>query len=287
MSARAACASDSPECTKAAREFDEQRLYCEGVNARSDLHYQRTIGQPPTDLSVRIVNQGANPRTDQGSESGSAAPTYEDAVGRCTRDLATKPEFANLSRKLPLTDYSHITFAMLADDSKPTDAERRAIADWFDGHDSCVKQGQADRAGKWPPEILQLIQEGDSVVKAIGADLYNGKITYGEANKRITDAVNNFTAHLIPIVKQYQALVAEQRAAAQQTAAQQQAYANEQAAQQAYQDQLMRQHRTQLFLNYMSSLQEAQARQMQIFAPKPTYNTNCYTSGNSTNCTTH
>jgi hypothetical protein len=153
----------------------------------------------------------------------------------------------------------------------------------------CLPDGRRERL---------VADEGNAQFHAIALDLYHGKITYGEANKRTQDCVNSRREKLIPIVQRYQAELAAQKAAdkaeadrqqqaAAQMAAQQRSEYIAQAQAQAPQEQANRAQRLQLFTNYMNSVQAQQPLQQQMFAPRPTYNTNCYTAANSTNCTTH
>jgi hypothetical protein len=211
----------------------------------------------------------------------------------CVKALSSDSKFAEISTKLPLQDVNSVSFNMLADQSRPTAQEREEIAEWFDQREGCWKANEAAIQTEWPPEIVQVASEGSSGFKAIGVDLYNRKLTYGEANLRIQELGNNIKARIIPIVKQYQAEIGAQKAAAEQQAANRQEAAERRASQQeayaqaqANQEQALRQQRAQLFLNYMGAMRQQQQQIQQQYAPKPTYTTNCSTSGNMTNCTT-
>jgi hypothetical protein len=208
----------------------------------------------------------------------------------CVKALASDSKFADIKAKLPLQDVNSISFNMLADQSKPTTQEREEIAEWFDQREGCWKANEAAIRTEWPPEIVQIASEGSSEFKAIGVDLYNRKLTYGEANRRIEDGSNSIKARIIPIVKQYQAEIAAQKAAAEHQAASRQEVAARMASQQqayaqaqANQEQALRQRRAQLFLNY---LQATRPSPLQPPAMPHTYTTNCSGSGNSINCTT-
>jgi len=169
---------------------------------------------------------------------------------------------------------------MLADETRPNPKERKEIGDWFDRREECVKAGEALHQAQWPPELYQLAQEGSSGFKSIGVDLYNGKITFGEANKQIEQFGNSIKERMIPIIKQYQAEIAAQKAAVQQQPANE--YAQEQTT--AAQAQAARLQRAQMFLNYVQAQQQQLRNQ---FTPRPSYTTNCFTAGSNTNCTTH
>lgn len=168
-----------------------------------------------------------------------------DPVSRCSREMTQRPHFADIITKLPLSDVREITFAMLADQSFPTERERKEISAWFEEHEACRTAGDEFRRTQYPPDIYSLLQEGETGMRAIGVDLYNKKISYGEANKRIEHLANDVFGRLTQIIKAYQAAIAAQKATAAQQAQQQQAFADARQAQ----DQALRQQRAMLFLN--------------------------------------
>jgi hypothetical protein len=222
--------------------------------------------------------------------SQAAVSAAQDLV-TCVRTLSRDPEFADISAKLPLQDMNTISFSMLADQSRPTAQERKEIASWFDARENCWKASEPTLRALWPPEIVQISNEGSASLKVIGVELYNGRLTYGEANKQIEDLGNSIKGRIIPVVRQYQADAAAQKAAEEQQTAQraevaerrseqQQAYADAQASQ----AQALRQQRAQLFLNFMRANQPPP---VQLPTPPRSYITNCASSGNSTNCITH
>ena len=221
-----------------------------------------------------------------------------DPLLACMADLAAKQKFSDIVEKLPLANPDRITFAMLADQSLPTPKERKELAAWFDERENCWISSESLHRQQWPPEIFQLVKEAGDGAQTIGVKLYNRKITYGTANKQIQELQNSVTARMIPIVKQYQTEIAQQKAAAQakadeaQKALEQAAERREQATQQraieeqqyanaqADQAEALRLQRAQMFLNYMRAMQRP------VAPPTMPRTTNCYTSGNYTNCTT-
>jgi hypothetical protein len=231
-----------------------------------------------------------------------SAEQVADPFVECVKAFTAEPHYALIATKLPLADFDHITFNMLADQSKPTPLEREDIAEWFDRRDACWSSSAAYHKSNWPTDFVQLAEQGNIGVKDIGVDLYNRKITYGEANKRFQELGNEIKAKVAVLVKQYQADTAALQAQAADKAERQRALAEEQQLQQqqyadaqARQDQALRQQRAQAFLGYMQQQQlqqqqqqhQLQLQQLQQYAPRPTYNTNCYTAGGNTNCTTH
>ena len=58
------------------------------------------------------------------------AGAQQDPSAECFIKLASEPRFAPLSGKMAIGAPPKSTFAMLADESFPTDADRQLIADW-------------------------------------------------------------------------------------------------------------------------------------------------------------
>jgi hypothetical protein len=116
----------------------------------------------------------------------------------CNQGVLQKPEFADIATKLPLADIRKITFPMLADESTATDQERQAISDYFSAHEQCNERVDDWRRSHYAPEFYQALTEADGQLLSIGVDLYNRKISFGEANKQIkqltADAVAKITA---------------------------------------------------------------------------------------------
>jgi hypothetical protein len=225
-----------------------------------------------------------------GEETTPSSPATDPYL-LCIWNLAADSRYSEIAAKLPLKDVTTISFSMLADESRPTVIERKEIGDWFDRREECVKAGEALHRAQWPPELFQLGNEGSAGLKAIGVELYNRKITFGEANRQIEQLGNSIKARMIPIIKQYQAELAAQKAeverkreAQAQLASQQQTQYEVQIRTDAAQEQAARLQRAQLFMNYIQAQQQQLRNQV---APRPTYNTNCTTAGSSTNCTTH
>ena len=231
------------------------------------------------------------------AEATKARMANSDPLLACIADLAADPKFSDIADKLPLADPNRITFKMLADQSLPTPKERKEISEWFDEREDCWNSSESLYRQQWPPELFQLAKEGGDSAREIGVKLYNRRITYGTANKQIQELKDSVAARTVLIIKQYQAEIARQKAvaqakadedrkaaeqsaelreqAAEQRALQEQQYANAQAAQ----AEALRLQRAQIFLNYM--------RATQLPPPRSTYNTNCYSTGNFTNCTTY
>lgn len=219
-----------------------------------------------------------------------SAPPADPFV-TCIQELANDPQFDGLAKKLSIHDLSNIPFSMLADNTLATPQERKDLLAWFDKRDQCWKDSEPLHQKQWPPDIFHLAQEGGAALHNIGLDLYNRKITFGEANKRLQDFAVDASARLAVMIKRYQDEIAAQKEAAAQQERQTQENnarlsaqqrANEEA--QYAQQQAIKQQRMQMFLNYW---QATRPPPLQVPQMRPTYNTNCTTSGNMTNCTTN
>jgi hypothetical protein len=115
------------------------------------------------------------------------AQTVQDPSAQCVLDLATRSDFSHISDRLPVGD-NDMTFAMLASEAVPTVAERSEIATWFAAKEECGKLGETYRQTHYPPEVNSQLEVSLTAISLIGVDLYKGKITYGEANKRLAAA---------------------------------------------------------------------------------------------------
>ena len=197
------------------------------------------------------------------SSVASTSRAETDPSIQCMLDLATKPEFAHISSKLPLGNFREISFAMLANDAVPTVAERAEIAAWYAGRDGCGKLGEAFRQSNYPAEI-----------------------TYGEANKRIAAARDELTTKVTEFVQQYKKELAAQQAqaaAAQAQVADARSRIEERNDAMAARAEDERRQRAQMIFNFL------QANRVQVpapYFPPPTRPviTNCTRNGNQTNC---
>jgi hypothetical protein len=234
---------------------------------------------------------------DAGELTGST--TVVDPYLACVRLLAFDTQIADTTKKLPLYDMSAISFSMLADSSLPSPQERKEISVWFNKWERCWKDSEPLHQSQWPPDIFQLFQEENAEIHNIGIDLYNRNISFGEANKRVQDYGVRFRERVVAVVKQYQAEIAAQKAAAEQWAEQlaqrkQEAADRSASAQQEYESAQertadeARQQRAQLignFLHQMAQQMRDLADTREKLAPHPTH-TNCYTNVGGIGCTT-
>jgi hypothetical protein len=211
--------------------------------------------------------------------------------------LATEPKFSILADKFPLLGADKITFEMLANSSFPSKAEQTAIAAYMNVNAECSKQGEAFRQKAYPPKIAAFFTDGRGIFLQIAADLYNQKITYGEANKKFQKKANELKSQMLAVDQEIQ----------QQRATQQQLDESRQQQEQISQRQI-EESRQQAQLG-REAQEEAQRKQMahqmlmnqQRYKPTPfvipqipfypmpiprNETTNCTMIGNQMNCTT-
>ena len=221
--------------------------------------------------------------------TASIAQTVQDPSAQCSIDLTSKPEFADIRDKLPIGDLREITFAMLANDALPSARERDGIAAWFAGREECRKVGESFRQANYPPEVNNQLTVSLTAFNEIGVDLYKGRISYGEANKRFGAARDELVTKITDIVQQYKKEIAaaQAQAAAQQSQAEsQRLQAASQESQAAAQAEALRQQRMQMILNYTRAnrIQLPPPPNLQIRQP---VTSNCVINGNQANCTSY
>jgi hypothetical protein len=161
------------------------------------------------------------------------ARAEQDPGVACSQAMSDQPQFAGIAKKLPLKDVRDITMPMLANRTHPTAKERVALAEWFKLHDDCAKRAEEFRRSSYSPKLFNLITAGDDRLREIGGDLYAGRITYGEANKRLVQFKNDMQAQTAEILAEQRAAQEAATARAQQEAADAQARQAEAAAAQA------------------------------------------------------
>src|SRR6202012_5357428 len=95
--------------------------------------YTSLLGESITDdpMKNRITVVFALCVVSMGTCKAPAAESAADPFLECVKGFTSEAHFAVIAAKLPLTDINHITFNMLADQSKPTPQEREDIAEWF------------------------------------------------------------------------------------------------------------------------------------------------------------
>lgn len=107
-----------------------------------------------------------------------------DQYGQCIDTIAANSKYAALGSKIALGRVSNQTIAMLADTSRIAPEDKPMLLNWSNDKNICVQQ-DAENRSKLHPKVRQLVEATESASSSAAADLYAGKISYGEfATKR-------------------------------------------------------------------------------------------------------
>jgi pyruvate kinase len=115
----------------------------------------------------------------------------EDPSLACGKALATDARFSLIATKMPLAGLENITLEMLADESKPTDAERKQLAGYVLARNDCLNAGAEFRKTHYPVEVIAAMLEANDKILDMTAELYNRKITFGASNKQLQSIVSD------------------------------------------------------------------------------------------------
>ena len=222
----------------------------------------------------------------------------QDPTVSCMEELKTNTELQGLYKKMPLDVSKGQSLEILSNNTKPTAAEKKSILRFMESVEACSNQGSEWRAKNYPLVINNLGAKFQSDIKIGIADLYSGKLTFGELAKIRTKMMTDFIANLqleVAKIKEERSLQEEviakkaqsdlerdrQRAEAiqdrnAQIAAEREATALQNAA-------IAEEARRQAVLQYyMRSLPTYQPLPM----PRAPVTTNCNAFGNQLNCVT-
>ncbi len=225
----------------------------------------------------------------------------QDPSAACVSELGEDARFLSLFKKAPLDISKGQPLEVLANPSKPTTKEKAVILILVSEIDRCTALGADWRKQNYPASINGYSNSYQSFLRSAIADLYAGKLSFGDfakaRDREFTELLNKVNFE----VQQLQARRAEdtrqqeqaakvadeqRRAAAQRSAEQAEAQRrySEQQAMQADES------RRQAALQYLLNQRQAQPYQMPV--PVQPYQmpvprtTNCTTYGNQMNCST-
>lgn len=102
---------------------------------------------------------------------------------QCIENAQGEVRFDVLRGKLPLRWSEEATFQMLALDRVPSSDERAALGQWGEVRERCFRAGEAFLQGL-PGEQAALAKESFGAGQRMLAELFNGRITFGEFNRR-------------------------------------------------------------------------------------------------------
>jgi hypothetical protein len=168
----------------------------------------RTIGVSVMSIVCAVLSLTAFGDPPAAQVSQTASPdARKDPFVDCAAQIAKDPQYAELSRKLPIKD-GQISSEMLAEQSVAMVKELPVIKSLYERHRKCWEDSADFRKAHLPPEVLKMINAGGSAAFGIGADLYNQKISFAEANKRLQEMGGNLDDQAAEIAKRYQAELA-------------------------------------------------------------------------------
>jgi len=216
-----------------------------------------------------------------------------DPSAICISSMTENPELQILKTRFPLTSEVPATLEMLASNAKPNKNEKVALLKLDANLYKCFVEGRDWRQRAYPPALNVASDEYIVSQRAVLADLYAGKIAYGEFIKK-RDAVD---AKLVSVAREIQ----NQNAAAQRESARQAQRARDEAEQRQrdYEEQRAAQNRNAAIGMLLQNQNNMAIQQQQnynnqlqminnagrISAP-PTVNTNCNPNGTGGfNCT--
>lgn len=183
--------------------------------------------------------------------TGCAQMEMKDSLAACKANIAAA-EISVLRGKIPLEDTERPTIAMLNDPKKATEEDQKAIINMDRVLIECAKSAGSVAQKYNAGDYLALIMEIAAAGQSLRADLYSGKISYGEYNRKSEEMKAAFTRRGADLDARRQAQASSSIMATAQT---------------------------------LQTLQQMQPRPVATPPSLPT-RTNCQTYGVQTNCTT-
>lgn len=228
----------------------------------------------------------------------SNTPVAIDPTVVCMDELKANTDLQDLYKKLPLDVSKGQSLEVLSNNSKPTAIEKKHILKFMDLIEGCSREGSEWRTKNYPLVINNLGAKYQTDIKIAMADLYSGKLTFGELAKIRTKTMTDFMANLLSEV----AKIKEERAMQEEAVAKKaqsdlererqriEAIRDRNAQLSAEREAIAEQNaaiaaegRRQIILqNYMRSLPMFQPIPM----PREPITTNCNAFGNQVNCVT-
>jgi len=221
-----------------------------------------------------------------------------DPTVACIEGLKANTDLQGLYKKMPLDVSKGQSLEVLSNNTKPNATEKKHILKFMDLIEGCSSEGSEWRTKNYPLVINNLGAKYQSDIKIAIADLYSGKLTFGELAKTRTKTMTDFMANLLSevakikeeramqeeaVAKKAQSDLEKERQRIEairdrnaQLSAEREAIAEQNAA-------IAAEGRRQIILqNYMRSLPMFQPIPM----PREPVTTNCNAFGNQVNCVT-
>jgi len=157
-------------------------------------------------------------------------PIPPDLSGQCISNLANNPELMVIRTKVALGGLDTQTVEMLANSQKPNASEKVALLKWDSLRQPCIKMSQEWLSQYGEQNISVINDRVANEFKVLLADLYAGKITYGEFAKGRQVITGKANIDAQAAYQQNQAYADQQRQQSEQNRLQRQALRNQQDA---------------------------------------------------------
>ena len=221
----------------------------------------------------------------------------QDPSAVCIQQLGGDERLQSLFKKAPLDISKGQPLEVMANQSKATAKEKAALSLLVSELDKCTELGADWRKQNYPPSINAYGSTYQSFLRAALADLYAGKLTFGDfakvRDKEFTELRNKITFEVQQIQAQRDMEKRKQEQEARSAEDQRQANAVRQAeqaeAQRRYAEQQAMQadeSRRQAALQLLLNQRQAQPYQVQPYQMPVPRTTSCNTIGNQAYCTT-
>jgi len=181
------------------------------------------LGTAPSAVGGYLGSRAKRRAAEQKAEEEESIKNALSEVRRQCESLFSDPALDPIREKVALFEASDQTFAMLTNQERARPEEKPAIALWFQKREQCNQNFNYTMQGKVPAQIVAVRDAANVASNSMIAELYLGRITYGElAEGRAKTLAEEKTA----VANIEQALVAQN----QQTQFQAQQLANQRIA---------------------------------------------------------
>lgn len=130
---------------------------------------------------VLSLNQPSNISANEPALPPVNAPTSNPII-ECVAKIESQKELQILKGKIELSESDQL-LEILANDSRPTENERKAISIWVSEHQKCDRAGEEWLNSGFSPALTARFNKARADVYFLAADLYAKKISYGDFAK--------------------------------------------------------------------------------------------------------
>ena len=136
-----------------------------------------------------------------------AVAQVPDPTDACIANLPTQKELQILKGKIDLVS-GPVSLETLSNNKKPTQNEKLAILAFDKTVEQCRELGKDWRIKNVPPTINGMVDSAFSSLKLLLAELYAGRITYGDFAKNRQELINKLGTQITTEVQRLQQIVA-------------------------------------------------------------------------------